>query len=303
MEAPLVSIGLPTYNGERFLRQTLDSLLGQSFRDFEIVISDNASTDSTEAICREYAEKDSRIRYSRSEQNLGAAWNYNEVFRQARGKYFKWAADDDLCGPEFLSECVEALEQDDEVVLAFPYSVHIDIDGQETEEIRLGLEFDSPAPHERFRSMACHYHDCSAVFGLMRTSVLRNTPLIGSYVASDRALLVELALLGRFVEVPRQLQYRRIHPSDSQRCFRGARQQRAAWFGGGSTVFVFPEWRLLKEYLRSIHVTGLRLQDRLRCYVELLRWVRWGHGVELCRDLGYVLRNAFRRNPSEPHPA
>src|SRR5215211_4893186 len=99
---PQVSIGLPVYNGERYLALCLDSMLAQSFKEFEIVISDNASTDQTAEICRSYQNKDRRIRYFRNEQNAGAAWNHNRVFELSSAPLLKWAACDDLHEPLFL---------------------------------------------------------------------------------------------------------------------------------------------------------------------------------------------------------
>src|SRR5436190_12174806 len=97
MRDPIVSIGLPVFNGERYLRQALDSLLGQDFQDFELIISDNASTDRTAEICRAYVAKDRRIRYYRNESNIGSAPNYRRVFELARGEFFKWCSHDDVC--------------------------------------------------------------------------------------------------------------------------------------------------------------------------------------------------------------
>ena len=108
---PKVSLGLPVYNGETFLAETLDSLLAQTFDDFELVISDNASTDDSQQICERYAALDPRVRYVRQVENRGAAWNFGEVFRLARGEYFKWCAHDDVCLPEFLAECVKVLDE------------------------------------------------------------------------------------------------------------------------------------------------------------------------------------------------
>ena len=96
---PRVSVGIPVFNGERFLAETIESILAQTFKDFEIVISDNASTDRTEEICRSYAARDPRIRYNRNDTNRGAAWNHNRVFELARGEYFKWQSHDDFCAP------------------------------------------------------------------------------------------------------------------------------------------------------------------------------------------------------------
>lgn len=114
---PRLSIGLPVFNGDKFLNKAIDSLLAQTFEDFELIISDNASTDKTEEICRTYAEKDQRIRYYRNEKNIGCARNFNRVFKLSSAEYFKWAAHDDLHAPNFLMKCVEVLDQNPSVIL------------------------------------------------------------------------------------------------------------------------------------------------------------------------------------------
>ncbi|MBS0016773.1 MAG: glycosyltransferase family 2 protein, partial [Arthrospira sp. SH-MAG29] len=126
---PRVSIGLPVYNGENFIQETLDCLLSQTFDDFELIICDNASTDRTEEICRDYAARDKRIRYYRHPENLGAAKNYNRTFELSTAEYFKWAAHDDLYAPEFLERCVEALDTHPSTVLCYPQEYWIDEQG------------------------------------------------------------------------------------------------------------------------------------------------------------------------------
>ena len=122
---PKVSIGMPVYNGEPFIREALDSLLVQTFTDFELIISDNASTDKTEQICREYAAKDKRIRYIRQEINRGAAANFQYVLDEAVGEYFMWAAADDLWDSEFILKLIPLVEREN-IVLAFSGWVEID---------------------------------------------------------------------------------------------------------------------------------------------------------------------------------
>lgn len=117
-DRPRLSIGLPVYNGEEYLAESLDALLGQTYGDFELVISDNASTDGTQDICREYAARDARIRYLRQPRNIGATPNHNQVFAECRGELFKWASHDDLYGRDLLRRCVEALDARPEVILA-----------------------------------------------------------------------------------------------------------------------------------------------------------------------------------------
>ena len=139
-KAPKLSIGLPVYNGERYLAETIDSLLAQSFTDYELIISDNASTDSTPAICRKYGEQDSRITYCRSETNRGAAWNFNNTVHQARGEYFKWAAHDDLYHPDFIKKCVHVLDTKYSVALCFSYTNFIDENGEDLGEHKFPID-------------------------------------------------------------------------------------------------------------------------------------------------------------------
>ena len=202
---PCVSIDMPLYNAEKFLEETLDSLLAQTFDDFEIIISDNASTDRTAFICHSYMSKDSRIRYVRNETNLGAAFNYNRTFELSSGKYFKWAASDDLCAPDYLAKCVSVLEAHPETVLCYPRTTIINENGKPIRQYHDGLDLRSPNVSERFSWAVQRILECNAVFGLIRSDVLRKTPKIGNYTASDRVLLVELTLHGQFYELPEYL--------------------------------------------------------------------------------------------------
>ena len=130
--APRLTIGLPVYNGEMYLAESIDALLGQTYKDFELIISDNASTDGTAGICQRYAEQDSRVRYIRQPTNIGLAPNHNAVVEQARGELFKWAASDDLYARELVERCVDALDQRPDVVLAHSWSARIDGSGTVT---------------------------------------------------------------------------------------------------------------------------------------------------------------------------
>src|ERR1700751_3293571 len=108
---PKLSIGIPVFNGQEFLPELLDSLLAQTFGDFEILICDNASTDRTPQICSEYARRDSRVRFVRNQRNLGAVANFNRVFELSTAPLFKWAAHDDLYHQAYLDACVSLLEK------------------------------------------------------------------------------------------------------------------------------------------------------------------------------------------------
>ncbi len=288
---PLVSIGLPVYNGERYLEAAVDSLLAQTFTDFELIISDNASTDRTEAIGRAYAARDPRVRYFRNEHNIGAGPNYNRVFALAAGRYFKWAAHDDVCAPDFLARCVAALDADPAVVLAYPRTTHIDEQGQVTGTYAVAFATDSDRPAVRFHDLILINHWCFQIFGVIRADVLRRTPLIGSFAASDRTLLARLGLLGRFHEVPEHLFLRRRHPE--QLTALPSRRLHARWYDPRQRrQITFPQWRILGEYLKAVRAVPLAGAERLACGRHLLAWIRRYRG-KLGDDLVWAARQAL----------
>jgi len=251
--SPRISIGLPVYNGESFLGEALESLLGQSFEDFELIVSDNGSTDGTESICRHHAAHDRRLRYERHEENHGAAWNYNFAFRRASGEYFKWAAHDDVCAPTFLERCLEIYDQGPEsLVLVYPKSVFIDEAGVVVRPDRDDLHTRGMGAYRRVAHVLRHVNLANAVFGLMRRSALERTRLIDSFVASDYVLFVELALLGEFHEVPEVLFEKREHKASS-RMANVADKQVLEWFDPTKkpSSWLTTRQRLWLEYIRS----------------------------------------------------
>jgi len=203
---PLVSIGLYLYNGQRFIREALDSVLNQTFTNFELIISDNASIDRTAEIAEAYARRDNRIRYYRAEKNMGPGWNMRRVYELATGNYFKWAAVDDLLEPEFLRRCVEILESDPGCVLAHTRTKEVDENRTFIKNYVTPMRTDYADPVVRFREMLHTGGDkCYQIYGVMRMSALRQLPPQGSYVNADGVLLVRMSLLGRFYEVPEYL--------------------------------------------------------------------------------------------------
>lgn len=207
---PRVTIGVPVYNGAEYIAETLDSLLVQDAADFEIVISDNASTDGTAEICAEYMKRDSRIKYVRNEKNLGGAYNYSRLVELADGEYFKWASADDICAPSFISACSRVLDENPDVVLAYPQTMMIDATGREIGLNRAGMHLPWRHPWKRIRAFTRDRQLCNPCFGVIRTSVLRETSLIEPYISSDITLLAQLVLLGPIHEVPQVLFYRRV---------------------------------------------------------------------------------------------
>lgn len=280
-----VSIGLPVFNGENYVQEAIEAILGQTFTDFELIISDNASTDRTPDLCLAYAACDARIRYVRNDRNIGGSANFRRVFELSSGEYFKWAAHDDVCRPEFLARCVEALDRDPSVILAYPRMVSIDAAGNLGKQWDSRPAFASPIPHERFRE-AFRPTETFPLAGVIRSAVLGRTPLLGSYADQDLPLLAELSLYGRFHEIPEFLFLCREHPERSVRVYdQGQPHQGMAWYDPTRAGrLIFPAWRLLGEYLRGILRAPIDAGERLRCCAQVLRWVRASR-PNLVRDL------------------
>ncbi len=214
---PRVTLAIPVYNGEKFISEAIRSILAQDYSDFELIITDNASTDSTEMICREFAAADARIKYVRNERNLGAGPNHNKGFELSSGEFFKWCACDDLISPEYLGQCVRALEKDPGVVIAFGATLNVDENGHRLATSGKTMpEMMEAQPARRFRTAVTSVWQVDQeMFGLFRSDALRRTSLHKSYPASDHNLLREMALLGRFALVPHIAFYNRDHAGRS----------------------------------------------------------------------------------------
>jgi glycosyltransferase involved in cell wall biosynthesis len=274
--APRVSLGLPVYNGESFVRQALDSILAQTFADFDLVISDNASTDSTPEICKAYEAGDPRIRYFRNESNRGVAWNHNRVFELSTGEYFKWCAADDVLAPDYLAMCVDGLEARPDAVLCYSDAIVIDECGEpvevEKKTVRIrDLPLASPDPVTRFSSLLSPIPTTIIPFyAVMRSQALRRTRLHGNYLAGDRCLLAELSLLGPFVRVPDVLFYRRRGVknrkdwnTDEMLLYAPSRPER----------FAVREWRVAIEHLVSIRRAPVNPGLKVKLVQAWLRWL------------------------------
>ena len=279
---PRVSIGIPVYNGQNYIEQAIRCFLTQTFSDIEIVISDNASIDATEQICRDFAAADSRIRYYRNERNLGAASNYNRVFFLSSGKYFKWAAHDDLCTPDYIEKTVRVLDAHRDSVLCHARSHIIGHHGERLGEGADDFHVTATTPSERllqaFLAGSWVFHP---VFGLIRRSALERTNLIANYVGSDYVLLAELALEGHCVELPEYLFLRRQHPARSGNLTLDEFQQ---WWDPRKGLLHFHHWRLFREYVRATNRPGMEVNEKLRCIRVVLKWLFW-HRQHLAADL------------------
>jgi glycosyltransferase involved in cell wall biosynthesis len=297
---PRVSVGVPVYNGENHLRETLDSLLAQNYPDFEIILSDNGSTDGTESICREFAARDSRVRYLREPQNRGAAWNYRRVYEAARGAYFRWSCHDDPTEPDHLGRLVETLDAaPPSVVLAYSRSIHVDGGGAMlgNEEVER-LDTRGLAPHMRLRYLAQRLRHSSILYGLMRRNALEGTGLLGPFEGSDYVLCAELALKGEFQEIPDFLFYKRIHPGMSRQA-QTTQQTVAQWFDTTSNRrFYVPRLRVMWGVARAVQHAPLGKVEKARALWAIPRY--WGRRFWrlIVKELLATMIPSFRRYES-----
>lgn len=207
---PLISVGIPAYNAAAHIGTTLEGLLAQSFGDFEVIVSDNASTDATRDVVENYAQHDARIRYERQPSNIGANPNYSYVVHRARGKFFKWSSSSDWCAPDFLERCLNVLSAHDDAVLVAPRTFLFQDDLGKSEEYADDIAILDESPSARLARLVSVLSLNNVINGLIRMSALRRTRLIDTYRGADIVLMGHLALLGKFRLLDQRLFYRRM---------------------------------------------------------------------------------------------
>lgn len=266
MSSPLVTIGMPVYNGENYLAEAIDSVLSQSFNAFRLIITDNASTDATEAIARRAERSDPRVEYHRQSANLGAAANYNFAVDLAESPYFMWQAHDDVRLPDFLERAVTAFQDNPRASVVFSRSRRIGPDGVPGSEMPRPVELTSPYAHRRLRAAITCPHPDVVLFGLMRRDMLVETGKHGAFKGGDRLLVAEMALLGEFVELPQALFLNRDHPDRYVRMAddRAHRSEKRAWWDTSEAKRIsLPRWTGLWGYVKAVQ-GGSNLDKRQR---------------------------------------
>jgi glycosyltransferase involved in cell wall biosynthesis len=287
--SPRVSIGLPVHNGDNFVADAIEAFQAQTFEDFELIVSDNASTDDTESIVQDLASTDRRIRYLRSDTNIGANRNYNRTFFFAGGDFFKWAAHDDTVEPTYLDRCVEVLDSDPSVMLVHSATSYMGRDGKPLVSLARGyLDVDgfierllmdesapellqSAEPHVRLDAVINRMTVFYDVFGVGRQEAFRKTLLLRPYYGADKVFLVEVALQGPIVRVPEVLFHRRCHESASTRTSDLA--SLAGWSDPALRFSYYP-LQMLAGYADAIRASGLPAPTRARCLLALISKAR-----------------------------
>lgn len=289
---PRVSVGMPAYNAEQTIRGSLDALLAQTLADFELIVSDNASTDGTWAIIGEYAARDPRIVAIRQTKNIGANGNYSAVFRRARAPYFKWASSNDWCAPTLLERCVERLEQDASVVLAAPRTRLFSGTIEQFTEYDRDYAFMQEQPVERFVAIGKILALNNILNGVIRTEALARTRLIEHYVGADVILIGHLALLGKLAQVDEPLFYRRMDRETATQLMSADALYRHH-YPVRTRKALFPAWRRVGGWLHAVFASRLSMSDCAGALIWTLRNVYWSMpslGRDLLDAAAYMIR-------------
>jgi glycosyltransferase involved in cell wall biosynthesis len=283
----LVTVCVPVYNGERFLEQCLDSLLAQTYGNFVLVISDNASTDRTQEICQKYVKADSRVRYHRNRVNVGMYGNYNLVLGLVDTPYVKLANADDFWAPEMLADAMDEMEREPSLVLCHPRTVLVDEDGREIHRHEKPLHLMEDDPALRFRRVLTELGLVNQLMGVIRTDAVRSMLPFMNYAPADSVFLAELSLYGKIMELPGFQYFRRFHEACSSWDRKSdSHQVRLVSSAGTQRVHLATwkyHWGLVRRVLRSPLGLGAKM--------ELLRFLgrraAWDRSALLreCRQL------------------
>lgn len=287
--SPRISVGLPVYNGQQFLTQSIESILSQTFEDFELIISDNASSDDTEKICRAFQEQDKRVVYSRNAENIGAADNYNILVAKARAPYFRWQNADDYIEPQSHQLCLDELEKHPECVMSFGKTKIVDAKGDLLETYEDNIHITDPKPAERFIRFRKNVGQTNAIYGLMRIDALRKTHLFRKFKASDTNFMGELCLHGTFRQIPEYLFYRRMHEGASSWDRKNTEVQRDFWDPKAHS-FNYQHIKKHFAYYGDLFSGQLPVGQKIKIFNYLLKTTRYSRH-SLWRDFVYSLRN------------
>ncbi|WP_310485012.1 glycosyltransferase [Chamaesiphon sp. VAR_48_metabat_403] len=268
---PFLTIGIPIYNGERYIRESLDSIISQDYSNLEIIISDNCSTDKTKDICLEYADRDSRIKYYEQETNLGATANFNFILKLATGTFFTWAAYDDYLATSYVRKCIEKMQQHPTAIGCCSEINFVNEDGTiRTAWTQSYSNIDSLDKNVvgRVRELT-NKVGWYAIYSIFKTDVLRQTSLCQSRYADDVLLLLELLLLGEIVKVPEYLFYYRVPtidrtPEDYIRIFT-LDTNTIDEIRRGSFTYI------AKQVLNTVYNSSISIQDKHRIKADFIK--------------------------------
>jgi glycosyltransferase involved in cell wall biosynthesis len=287
-QRPRISVGMPVYNRDKYVGAAIEAHLNQSCADFELVITDNASTDRSEEICRSYAARDSRVKYYRNPQNLGAAGNYRRCFELSTGEYFRWTPSDDSVSPNLHERAMEVLDQDPSVMVAYGRTKLIDAEGNILRDFDENLHLMDERPSERWKGVLRNIRLGNLHYGLTRADKFRKTGLLRNYNGGDFPLIAEMSLYGKFYEIPDAFFYRRMHEEASS-AMKNDKDLMAFYDPKKEQDFFAREWVHLGANWWSVTRSPIEISEKMRIYWFLMRWA-----VSDRQALGRELAGAVR---------
>ncbi|MFK5893276.1 MAG: glycosyltransferase family 2 protein [Pseudomonadota bacterium] len=287
VQYPRVSIGMPVFNGEKYIEAALNSNLQQSYDDFILYIADNASTDRTQEICNDYALMDKRIVYIRNANNFGAAANYSVCFKPSKSEYFRWSNSDDTIEPNLIEECIKFLDNNHDFVLAYGKTNIIDDNSNLLEKYDDCLNLNQDSAADRFEAFYQKVGLSNILYGLIRRDSLINTGLLGNYIASDINLIGELSLYGKFNEIQQYLFNRRMHPSASSWDRSDNEKQKDFWDPSKKHMMCCA-YRQKYEYFKAVIKSPIKMDERIKLLFFLVRTLYWDKGKLFGEALNYA---------------
>jgi glycosyltransferase involved in cell wall biosynthesis len=293
--APLVTVAIPAYNSAKYLAQSIESLLAQTYGNFVMVICDNASTDTTPDICKRYAQADARVRYFRNPVNIGMTGNFNRGFELTQTKYIKWSTADDYWAPDMLADAVAVMEADDSIALCYPKAVIVNAEGVEQDKFDDQLHLMQDDPAERFLGVVKNIRLVNHHLGLLRTDAVRRTRLFGKHVGADHGFVAAMSLYGKFYNVPKYQFYRRFH-MDSSSWKRGDEAHEARRFYAANVGKIpFTTWRFHWAYIDEVLRSPIAAGRKLKLLGYLARQMNWDRSA-LLRDIGHYSARRFGKS-------
>lgn len=293
MSKPRVSIGMPVYNREKYVAASIEAHLNQTYGDFELILTDNCSTDRSEEICRDYAARDSRIRYFRNPCNLGAAGNYRRCFELASGEFFRWTPSDDLVSLNLLERAVDVLDHDPSVFVAYPRTKLIDAEGNVTGDFDERLHLMDDRASKRWVGVQKNIRLGNLHYGLNRADKFRKTGLMRNYTGGDFPLIAEMSLYGKFYEIQDAFFYRRMHEEASS-AMKTKAEVMAFYDPKKRDKLLLYNWVHWGANLRSIARAPIPFSEKLATYwFEMRRLVRGRQAF--AEELAEAVRHGARK--------
>ena len=292
-----LTVGMPAYNGEKFIADAIRCVLEQTYEDLVLVISDNASTDRTEEICRQFAAKDARVDYCRHEENLGATANYNFVAQRASTELFKWHSCNDLLSRNMLESCVQRLDRDPNIALVYAQTWLFENSVDDAQRYGEDPQADQDDALQRFIHVIDHMALNNIMNGVMRLDALKRTAMLREFYFADRTMMAELALRGKVIEDSTSRFYRRMD-EDSATQKKSEEEVLKHFDPSWKRPLPFTNWRVYGSFLQGLWRSEIGLGSASSWSLKIARrawWDKQGLATDIKEFFQYTLYDLKHR--------